>query len=484
MASTAQRQLSLIFSLLITFLIVYQAVSALAFLKDTITPEIYFNRISICLTLVFLPILGGWLSFHIVGGVVFVAVGIALTLFARTVTGSSVFLWFIPEYLLLCFFLYRIEQRYENLIALQTVDQEQKQNQKNDMEVSYKAKGEGISILFEKYSTYYNLRKLAEKLAESISVDELLQMVVDYSLDFIPHGNLSLITLAQDQKGELAVVAHRNSAREGQGAKKFVHEEGDLFDYWVIKNRRQLIVADTHQDFRFDVVEASKKEGLRSLICAPILNEGRVMGTLRVNAAGTNAFNNDDLRLLDTIAVLGSSALSNAMLYEQTEKLAIKDSLTGLYVRRYFFDRLKEEHRRALMTNRPLSVIMCDLDHFKDCNDRYGHAAGDLMLIRFSEILNKYSENAIVARYGGEEFSIILPECPVEQAVAMAETIRKEVEEQVFMIRRQAIKMTVSMGVASFPKDTLELETLLQKSDQCLYRAKREGRNRVCSSES
>ncbi|MFA7000912.1 MAG: sensor domain-containing diguanylate cyclase, partial [Candidatus Omnitrophota bacterium] len=239
---------------------------------------------------------------------------------------------------------------------------------------------------------------------------------------------------------------------------------------------------DSHQDFRFDVIESQKIEALRSLVAAPIVNEGRVMGTLRVNSSKSKAFTNDHLRLLDTISVLASSAISNAMLYEETELLAIRDSLTGLYVRRYFFERLKDEHRRALLTHRPLSLLMCDLDHFKACNDRYGHGAGDLILIRFAEILAQTAEQAIVCRYGGEEFSVLLPEIAKEDASALALRICRATEAESFMIRREPVRMTVSIGVSGFPEDALDMETLVQLADQALYQAKRKGRNRVCSS--
>jgi diguanylate cyclase (GGDEF)-like protein len=481
MGSIARRQISFVSALFFAFVITYRAVLCLAALKSTIVPEYYLNQIAILLAAFFFPILGGWIALRVVGGLVFAGFGAVVVLFVQTVTHSSVYMWFVFEYAMLCYILYRMESIYENQIAAFDVDREKSQNLMNDLNVSYKLKGEGISVLFEKYSTYYNLRKLAEKLATTISVSELLQMVVDCSLDFVPVGDISLITLAQQEEGGLAVAAMRRAVKPSGIRYKVEDHQGDVFDYWVIKNRRRLIVTDTHQDFRFDVLEAQKILGLRSLVCAPIVNEGRVMGTLRVNSSKTKIFTNDHLRLLDTIALLASSALSNAMLFEETERLAIRDSLTGLYVRRYFFERLKEEHRRALMTNRPISLLMCDLDHFKNCNDRYGHGAGDLILVRFAEILTQSAENSIVCRYGGEEFSVLMPEISKEDAQTIAAKICMAVEREQFMIRRERIRMTVSIGVANFPKDTLDLETLIHKADQALYQAKRSGRNQVCS---
>jgi diguanylate cyclase (GGDEF)-like protein len=126
---------------------------------------------------------------------------------------------------------------------------------------------------------------------------------------------------------------------------------------------------------------------------------------------------------------------------------------------------------------------MCDLDHFKACNDRFGHGAGDLMLIRFAEVMRESTENAILARYGGEEFAVLLPDASKADALAAAERIRLRVEQAEFMLRREKIQMTVSIGVAVMPEDTLDLEALVEKADQALYKAKGAGRNRVCSND-
>ncbi|MBN1688459.1 MAG: diguanylate cyclase [Candidatus Omnitrophica bacterium] len=487
MGSTTQKQLSIIFSFLVAVFLSYQIVSFLSFLRTTVNPEIYLSRIGLSLAAFLLPILGGWYAFRFMGGVLFALYAFVMVFFIVGISSFPVFLWFLLVYFLCCYGLYLLDQSFENRIATIRVDREQYQNEKNDLEVAYRTKGESISILFEKYSTYYNLRKLAEELSTTLSVSELANKIVQHTSDFIFRGDVSIMTLAQAEGHHLPVIAiHEFARKEAKNFKIDIKQlrEGDHFDFWVLRNRRRVIVNDTLQDFRFDVKENIRNENLRSMIIAPLLHEGRVMGTLRVNSGLPDAFTNDDLRLLDTIAVLASSAVSNAVLFEQTEELAIRDSLTGLYLRRYFYSRLKEEHRRALLTHRPLSLLMCDIDHFKQCNDQHGHGVGDLMLIQFSKIVEKVCENAIVARYGGEEFGILLPELSKKEAASLAEKVREEVEISSFDIRREKIKMTVSIGVASLPDDTLDLESLVQKSDEALYEAKRKGRNRVCLSKS
>jgi diguanylate cyclase (GGDEF)-like protein len=357
------------------------------------------------------------------------------------------------------------------------IEQEKYEDETNNLGIAFKAKGEGISTFFEKYSTYYNLRKLAEELTASLSWSDLAQKAVDRAMDFIPRGDFAKVALAHGEDKKLPVVAKRRLRPVGNWSAK----QGDVFDFWCIKNRKRLIIMDTQEDFRFVLNDAERKDNVRSLIVAPIFHEGRVAGTIAIHATHPSVFSYDDLRLLDAIATLASSAISNAILFAKTEELAIKDSLTGLFVRRYFFDRLKEEHRRALLNQKSLSFLMCDLDHFKECNDHFGHQGGDLMLVQFAEILRQCLKGSLLARYGGEEFAILLPETTKTEAVKIAEQIRKAVEKTEFHIRREQVKMTVSIGVANLPDDTLDAENLVQKADRALYQAKREGRNRVCA---
>jgi len=483
MGSVAQRQISIVVSILVTFLLTYHIIYSLSQLATTVSPEIYLSRIALSLAFFFLPILGAWVSFRFVGGVLFTLYASVLVFFVSSISSSPAFIWFLLDYAALCYFLIRLDQEFEDQIATANVNFEQQQNKKNDLDVVYRSKGESISILFEKYSTYYRLRLLAEELSTILSVSQLSMIAVGRAFEFIPRGDAVLITLADSEAKHLTVQAAATADSKSNKKVEMKHPNGDLFDLWVVKNRRSLFINDTHQDFRFDVKEVAQRGSLRSLIIAPLLHEGRAMGTLRINSKRVETFSNDDLRLLDTISVLTSSGLSNATLYERTEELAIRDSLTDLYVRRYFFERLKEEHRRALIGKRPLTVLMCDLDHFKECNNRYGHGAGDLMLAHFAKILRASFQHGVVARYGGEEFCVFLPETSKQDGMAAAEKLRQNVEKEPFTIRREKLGMTVSVGVANCPEDTLEHETLVQMADQALYQAKRAGRNQVCSAE-
>lgn len=168
-------------------------------------------------------------------------------------------------------------------------------------------------------------------------------------------------------------------------------------------------------------------------------------------------------------------------LFDEIERLSIMDGLTGTYLRRYFLERLKEELSRAEQYNMDIAFIMVDLDHFKKCNDSFGHLVGDVVLKEVAGILKqKVREIDLVARYGGEEFCILLPEANKADAYVVAERIRKAVEGYTIKAYDETLSITISMGISSFPEDSPGLDDLIENADTALYEAKRQGRNKVC----
>ena len=404
----------------------------------------------------------------------------AFSVLVSWAVGDPSYLLFVIAQALLCILLFFLDQRKNAEIIIRNVEIEKVTNEKNDMELAFKNEGISISMLFEKYTSYYNLRNLATEFSTTLSLKELSQMVVSKIMELFPRGQWCLLFLAEPQSGALSLVASKGVEPE---AKRKV-KSGDLFDFWVLRNRQSLIVTDTQKDFRFDLQKATDREDLRSVLASPLIHEGKTVGTLRVISAKPSAFNTDDLRLLDAIATLASSAVSNAILFQKTEELAIRDSLTGLYVQRYFLERLSEEHRRSLLANTPLTLLMCDLDHFKNCNDRYGHGIGDYVLTKTSEIIRQQAHEGIVARYGGEEFAVLLPKITPQEGRKIAESIRSGLANTNLTVRREFIPITISIGIASIPKDTLDSEEVIRIADNRLYQAKAGGRNRVCGGES
>jgi two-component system cell cycle response regulator len=174
--------------------------------------------------------------------------------------------------------------------------------------------------------------------------------------------------------------------------------------------------------------------------------------------------------------------------YEEIKLLSTKDPLTKLFNRGYLDERLPQEVKRTFRFERPLSIALFDLDHFKSINDSYGHLAGDRVLRDCADCVRRSVRGEIdwLARYGGEEFLMVLPETNLAGAMACAERLRREISELVTIVDGLEIRFTASFGVASFtPPDQKEdltiANVLIEKADQCLYLAKKEGRNRVRS---
>lgn len=165
------------------------------------------------------------------------------------------------------------------------------------------------------------------------------------------------------------------------------------------------------------------------------------------------------------------------------EELSVRDGLTGLYNRRELEKRLQQEIQRARRYRRPLSVLMLDIDHFKNVNDRYGHQAGDEVLITVADLIQLNVRPVdVVCRYGGEELAVILPETDAEGARTVAERIRGTVEDSVTTTPQgDTVHVTVSIGLAVFPRDGDTAAGLIHTADQALYAAKQEGRNLVRS---
>lgn len=169
-------------------------------------------------------------------------------------------------------------------------------------------------------------------------------------------------------------------------------------------------------------------------------------------------------------------------LFAEVKNLSITDPLTGLYSRYFFFDQLDRELGRSQRFQHPFSVVMVDLDHFKEFNDRYGHLAGDRLLRLVAETLTSaVRKTDVVGRFGGEEFVILLPHADSKGSMALAERLRELVERTGLRRsdREPPLKITISAGVATYPESGTTLEALLEHADQALYEAKRRGRNQV-----
>ena len=176
---------------------------------------------------------------------------------------------------------------------------------------------------------------------------------------------------------------------------------------------------------------------------------------------------------------LSGNVIEN-LYYEEIHRMAITDGLTNLFNKRYFLETLEKETARARRYHRPLSLIMIDLDHFKNVNDTYGHLAGDHILKELGELLrSRIRREEIVVRYGGEELAILLPETGKDGAMKVAEQMRKRVEDHTFIFAGKKITITISAGVAELIETNYDFNGFIDVADERLYAAKKGGRNKV-----
>ena len=197
-------------------------------------------------------------------------------------------------------------------------------------------------------------------------------------------------------------------------------------------------------------------------------------------ARGLREKDKDNFHVLAGQFLLG---LRRTLLYQQVQELVIIDSLTLALSRRYFLERFNEEMERSRRFNLNLSFLMIDIDHFKEINDRYGHLVGDAVLREACAIIKSNIRQVdFMGRYGGEELSVVLAETDKNQARYAAERIRAAVEKNPLTVYDESVKVTISLGLATFPVDANRAQSLIEKSDTALYSAKKQGRNRVCAS--
>jgi diguanylate cyclase (GGDEF)-like protein len=220
---------------------------------------------------------------------------------------------------------------------------------------------------------------------------------------------------------------------------------------------------------------------LRSVMATPLRVGEAVTGALAVYSEGANAYRPDDQMLLEMLAAQTATVLENTRLFQNVQRLANTDPLTRLYNRRHLFDRAQHEYERATRYGRPLSVLMLDIDHFKQINDTFGHAEGDQVLrVVAARCREGLRDVDLVGRYGGEEFAILMPETSLTDARQAAERLRRQVARSPIQTGRNALTITISLGVTTWdgaPNVTLPI--LLDRADQALYVAKRAGRNCV-----
>jgi diguanylate cyclase (GGDEF)-like protein len=314
-------------------------------------------------------------------------------------------------------------------------------------------------------------------LGEILNLDELVGEVLNIVQRVLGYRYFSIFIL-----GDQNTISLMGEIKEGE---KIKYSEPKVQRLWRVHRE----IVNTGKPLRiFDVTKGPdlrlSPEDVKSFMAVSMVSRGKVIGVMEARSTRMGAFLDQDEKIFSILAGSAALAIENALLHQKTQELTVVDDLTGLYNFRYFTRKLIDEVMRAERYKLPLSVIMVDIDWFKRCNDTYGHLFGNRVLQGLAvNIKESVREVDVVCRYGGEEFAVILPQTMKNDAQMIGERIRRKVESNEFLTDGEGspVKVTVSLGIASFPENGRTSKDLIAKVDQALYLAKGKGKNLVCT---
>lgn len=335
--------------------------------------------------------------------------------------------------------------------------------------------------LRERVAELHTFLNLSKTLSTTLNMEELFRLALHLIGRALHVDAYALMLL--DEAGERLVVKAAFGLPE-DGALGLSLRLGEGISGLVAQTGQAMLVPDVSGEPRFLEQESFRLQR-GCFICVPLKIKGReVIGVLNAQKPEPHGFSVGDLDLFQAVANQVAAALENAQLYQRTKELSTRDDLTGLFNRRHFFDNLEKEVQRARRYRRVFSLILLDLDDFKGYNDTYGHLKGDEALKEVARLLLASTRRAdIVARFGGEEFVVLLPEINAQGAAVVAEKVRVAVEQYPFAGRssQPGGRMTVTLGVATYPTNSEDGLELVDLADRALYLGKQQGGNRVCA---
>ncbi len=357
---------------------------------------------------------------------------------------------------------------YVEPVIIKFLDEKRKETRIQDLQKSLY----NISILYN-ISQAVNfiddlnrlLQVILDKALSTLEAEKGSLMLYDYSTNSL---QVKVVYGLPDKKTEDAInngTIRCSSIKPGEGIAGSVFIE-----------KKPIITNLGSADPRFS--QKVTISSTKTLLCVPLIVKGETIGVINIsNKKNNKLFNQKDMEFMSSLANQAAIAIDNAKLYE----LATRDGLTKLYIARHFYTLLENEIRRCIRYKHKMSLVMIDIDNFKGVNDTYGHLTGDIIL---REVAAKISSTVrkidIPARYGGEEFVVILPETKKNDALIIAERLRKSVAEIVVKTAEgYEIRPTASFGVAEHPIDGIDAKTIINSADTALYHSKHNGKNVV-----
>jgi diguanylate cyclase (GGDEF)-like protein len=324
--------------------------------------------------------------------------------------------------------------------------------------------------------------EIAKKLSESLKAEEVVEVLTQSLMRTFEHDRIIIVAYnPATAKGSVwRIIGDAGAVSEGMEFD--IHSERSLYGS-IFRNRRAIVSQGFRHEtqyVRFDREEPSEAKP-QDILIAPIHDDRQaVWAVVGLESNRSGVYSQSELQLLKTIMANVSTALTKARMYTEMEKLATIDGLTQIANHRKFQDIMTMELERSQRYNTPLTLLLMDIDHFKKFNDTYGHPVGDLVLQMVAKALQGSIRNTdYCARYGGEEFVVVLIQADEAQSRMLAERVRKAVETMEVRNEDKLLKVTVSIGSATYPFDAQDKQELIDNADKAMYASKQSGRNRV-----
>ena len=352
--------------------------------------------------------------------------------------------------------------------------------------------------------------EISKSLTQSLDIKEVYGKILDSLFLHFKKLEVGAILLRDEGSGSLSQVATKIRDKRKSKGLRLSHS----ILKQAIEQSKAVMITDASQEVDAGFSESIAFSRIVSAMCVPLITKAGIRGVIYVySSSSPQGFRKEDLFFITSISNPAAVAIENALLHEKSKQseeelrrarddleakveertcelaeanaklkeLSIRDDLTGLFNRRYLIRALEAEFIRSIRYKRDFSVLLFDIDDFKQVNDRHGHSSGDAILITLASLLKSCVRGSdMVARYGGDEIAILLPETKKPKAIEVAEKLRSLIEETSFEWQGKAINITCSIGIASAADDRIgNWNDLLDKADQALYRGKGTGKNVV-----
>lgn len=321
------------------------------------------------------------------------------------------------------------------------------------------------------------LHRASQEIGASLDLEQLYEAIHSAAAQLMP-SEAFVITILNESSQEIDVVY----LTDHKGRAPLVSTPANSgLSGQLLATGKSIYIEDFLQGVEFETYKYGDEEEVRSILAVPLKRQdGKVFGMLSAQSYQPSVYSADDQTMLELLAAHAATALDNARLFGEVQRLAITDPLTGLYNRRHFLEAAQIEFERALRYDRSLSLMMLDLDQFKEVNDTFGHLTGDQVLIQVATRGRDTLRNIdILGRFGGDEMVVLMPETELRTAYQVAERLRRNICEPPIRVADLSLNVSASIGIVAVDSDCPDLKALLARADQALYTAKNSGRNRT-----